>query len=226
MHSSNMGYVSRKVSQNGYSSNWIIVLSSIRWGFMVIFWNFAGVPFVWVSLITYLPLTNITFQTYVYSVVYMASHDPSKYRFSTPVYVLLFTTLLTAYYMLVYLFYFVASIMTVTFNIAGIRQCHRRADLRCRPRAFTLSAIRSRNCQGALSKTQLTYRLHTGALFASRAWSPTTLHIPYLSYHSNRLLTSGWWAYSRKPVSFSGSPNIHTKIELTITIRITLPTGP
>jgi hypothetical protein len=40
-------------------------------------------------------------QTYVYSVVYMASHDPSKYRFPTPVYVLLFTTLLTAYYMCV-----------------------------------------------------------------------------------------------------------------------------
>lgn len=29
----------------------------------------------------------------------MASHDPSKYRFSTPTYVVLFTTLLTAYYM-------------------------------------------------------------------------------------------------------------------------------
>ncbi|KIJ65555.1 hypothetical protein HYDPIDRAFT_110664 [Hydnomerulius pinastri MD-312] len=52
-----------------------------KWGFMVIFWNFAGVPF-----------------TYVYSVVYMASHDPSKYQFSTPTYVLLFTVLLTAYY--------------------------------------------------------------------------------------------------------------------------------
>ncbi|EPQ56334.1 ERG4/ERG24 ergosterol biosynthesis protein [Gloeophyllum trabeum ATCC 11539] len=52
-----------------------------KWGFMVIFWNFAGVPF-----------------TYVYSVVYMASHDPSKYRFSTPAYVVLYATLLTAYY--------------------------------------------------------------------------------------------------------------------------------
>ncbi|THH17795.1 hypothetical protein EW146_g3095 [Bondarzewia mesenterica] len=51
-----------------------------KWGFMVIFWNFAGVPF-----------------TYVYSVVYMASHDPSKYRFSTPTYVALYLTLITAY---------------------------------------------------------------------------------------------------------------------------------
>ena len=29
----------------------------------------------------------------------MASHDPSKYRFSTPTYVLLYGMLITAYYM-------------------------------------------------------------------------------------------------------------------------------
>ena len=28
----------------------------------------------------------------------MASHEPEKYRFSTPTYIVLFTTLLTAYY--------------------------------------------------------------------------------------------------------------------------------
>ena len=32
----------------------------------------------------------------------MASHDPSKYRFSTSTYVIMFTTLLTAYYMYVF----------------------------------------------------------------------------------------------------------------------------
>ena len=42
-------------------------------------------------------------QSYIYSVVYMASHDPSKYRFSTLTYVALYTTLLTAYYMYVLL---------------------------------------------------------------------------------------------------------------------------
>ncbi|CAL1715031.1 unnamed protein product [Somion occarium] len=52
-----------------------------KWGFLVIFWNFAGVPF-----------------SYIYSVVYMASHDPSKYRFSTTTYVALYATLLTSYY--------------------------------------------------------------------------------------------------------------------------------
>lgn len=46
----------------------------------------------------------IILQTYVYSVVYMASHDPSNYKFSTPTYIALYATLLTAYYMFVPLF--------------------------------------------------------------------------------------------------------------------------
>ena len=37
-------------------------------------------------------------QSYVYSVVYMSTHHPDKYKFPTPVYVALFTTLLTAYF--------------------------------------------------------------------------------------------------------------------------------
>ena len=32
----------------------------------------------------------------------MASHDPSKYKFSTPAYIALYATLLTAYYMCVF----------------------------------------------------------------------------------------------------------------------------
>ncbi|CAE6487015.1 unnamed protein product [Rhizoctonia solani] len=52
-----------------------------KWGFMIIFWNFAGVPF-----------------TYCYPVLYLASQEPETYRFPTVVYILLFTTLLTFYY--------------------------------------------------------------------------------------------------------------------------------
>ena len=47
------------------------------WGFMVIFWNFAGVPF-----------------TYCYSIVYMATHPPHTYRFSLPVIVGLYALLI------------------------------------------------------------------------------------------------------------------------------------
>ncbi|KAG8818632.1 C-24(28) sterol reductase [Serendipita sp. 399] len=53
-----------------------------KWGFMIIFWNFAGVPF-----------------TYCYSIVYMASHDPATYQFSTLGYVALYSLLLVSHYM-------------------------------------------------------------------------------------------------------------------------------
>lgn len=43
-------------------------------------------------------VADIRLQTYVYSVVYMASHDPSQYKFSTPTYIALYVTLITAYY--------------------------------------------------------------------------------------------------------------------------------
>ena len=52
-----------------------------KWGFMVIFWNFAGVPF-----------------TYCYSIVCMAAHPPEYYRFSTLTYIFMFSLLLFAHF--------------------------------------------------------------------------------------------------------------------------------
>ncbi|CEH16753.1 erg4 erg24 ergosterol biosynthesis protein [Ceraceosorus bombacis] len=52
-----------------------------KFGWLLIFWNFAGVPF-----------------TYSYSCVYIATHPPHVYKFSTLGYVALYTTLLTAYW--------------------------------------------------------------------------------------------------------------------------------
>lgn len=72
-----------------------------RWGFMVIFWNFSGVPFV-SSYPCQVLGYNISSQSYVYSVVYMASHDPSTYKFSTGGYIFIYTVLCTAYYMSVF----------------------------------------------------------------------------------------------------------------------------
>ncbi|KAJ7472245.1 ergosterol biosynthesis ERG4/ERG24 [Mycena galericulata] len=112
-----------------------------KWGFMVIFWNFAGVPF-----------------SYVYSIVYMARVDPSKYQFSTPVYVFMFTTLLTAYYI---------------WDTA--------------------------NSQKSRFKMQTqginTFRAAFPQLPGGTVKNPTFIQ----TAHGNRLLTSGWWGYSRKP---------------------------
>jgi len=68
---------------------------------MVIFWNFSGVPFVSSDpFICQFFLVDPSYarQSYVYSVVYMASHDPAKYHFSIPGYILIYSVLLTAYY--------------------------------------------------------------------------------------------------------------------------------
>ncbi|KAI0666820.1 ERG4/ERG24 ergosterol biosynthesis protein [Trametes maxima] len=112
-----------------------------KWGFLVIFWNFAGVPF-----------------SYIYSVVYMASHDPSKYQFSTPTYVILFTTLLTAYY-----------IWDTSMS--------QKSRFKMQTQGIT------------------TYRKTFPQLPWGTLKNPTYIQ----TAHGNRLLTDGWWRYSRKP---------------------------
>jgi len=71
-----------------------------KWGFMVIiFWNFSGVPFISFpeSYMIFIHWSECH-SSHVYSVVYMASHDPATYRFSTGGYIFIYTVLCTAYY--------------------------------------------------------------------------------------------------------------------------------
>ncbi|KAF6761619.1 ergosterol biosynthesis ERG4/ERG24 [Ephemerocybe angulata] len=112
-----------------------------KWGFMVIFWNLSGVPF-----------------SYVYSVVYMASHDPSKYQFSTAGYVFIYTLILCAYYV---------------WDTAMAQKSH-----------FKMQT------QGITE-----FRKTFPQLPWNTVKNPTFIQ----TEHGNRLLTSGFWAYSRKP---------------------------
>ena len=138
-----------------------------KWGFMVIFWNFAGVPFV--SRPIAIPPTApeaLFSQSYVYSVVYMASHDPSKYKFSNATYLTMFITLLTAYYM------YVLSLRNLRnshhvddLTSAGIHPCHKKADSRCKLRASSTTAKLSPSFLGELSRTQPLFRPLTGNYF-------------------------------------------------------------
>jgi len=112
-----------------------------KWGFMVIFWNLAGVPF-----------------SYIYSVVYMASHDPENYRFSTATYYILFGTILTAYYI---------------WDTCMAQKSH-----------FKM-------------QTQGIYKHRK--TFPQLPWNTVQKPTFIQTKHGNRLLTSGWWAYSRKP---------------------------
>lgn len=69
-------------------------------GFPRYFLELCWCPLRRSPVIRYFVIPNPSYQqSYVYSVVYMASHDPSTYRFSNLTYVLMYSTLLTAYYM-------------------------------------------------------------------------------------------------------------------------------
>ncbi|TFK39809.1 ergosterol biosynthesis ERG4/ERG24 [Crucibulum laeve] len=112
-----------------------------KWGFLVIFWNLSGVPF-----------------SYVYSVVYMSTHDPETYRFSTLGYITIYTTILTAYYI---------------WDTAMAQKSH-----------FKMQT------QG-ITKFRKT--------FPQLPWNTVENPTYIQTAHGNRLLTSGFWAYSRKP---------------------------
>lgn len=118
---------------------------------MVIFWNFAGVPFVSLVVVILSVDSEAPFQSYVYSVVYMASHDPSKYHFSTSTYVAMFSTLLTAYYM--YALRVCKSYYPNRFVSAGTLPCHRRVDSRCKLRVSSTIAKPSLNFHGVPLRT-------------------------------------------------------------------------
>lgn len=68
----------------------------------------------------------------------MASHDPSLYRFPTPVYVILFSTLLTAYYMCAS--NFIDAVDPLTIIVVGTPPCRKRAVSRCRRKESPPSA--------------------------------------------------------------------------------------
>lgn len=52
-----------------------------KWGFMLIFWNLAGVPL-----------------SYCHCTIYLANHHPSEYHWSTPALVALYTSYLFVYW--------------------------------------------------------------------------------------------------------------------------------
>ena len=144
-----MGYVPRKVGLYGY-------LLELCGGSICEHLESLLVPLIIDATVS---------QTYVYSVVYMASHEPEKYRFSTPTYVALFATLLTAYYMWVArkipYCYWGSDIVTLD----GTPPCLKKVASRCRPKVTTTTVGRSPNCHGAQSRTRPTFKQRMGNYF-------------------------------------------------------------
>lgn len=81
----------------------------------------------------------------------------------------------------------------MSYPLAGTPQCRKRAVSRCKLKESLNSARRSPNFLVALWKTPHISRLLMGK-------KSTNLQAKFTDpVFSNRLLTSGWWAYSRKP---------------------------
>ena len=107
----------------------------------------------------------------------MSTPDPENYRLSTPTYIALYGTLLTAYYVYV--------------NV-------------CPDRTMVLSFF---VCSWDTSMSQKSrFKMQTQGITTFRKTFPQlpggTLANPKFiqTAHGNRLLVDGWWAYSRKPV--------------------------
>ena len=126
----------------------------------------------------------------------MASHDPSKYRFSTPTYLLLFSTLLTAYYM--YVFNPLAEVLGVDFELwqLGYLDVSKESIQNANPRNPYLPEYISAITLGYAEESNF-HPDCSWVCSSSLLWSK---FLDSHKYYSNRLLTSGWWAYSRKPV--------------------------
>ncbi|EIM19584.1 ERG4/ERG24 ergosterol biosynthesis protein [Wallemia mellicola CBS 633.66] len=112
-----------------------------KFGYMLCFWNFAGVPF-----------------TYCYPVLYLLNHRPEEYSWSWVTYTLLFGVLLTSY---------------TIFDLAMAQKS------------------RFKMQQQGIHKFRKTFPQIPGAT----PKNPTFVQ----TQHGSKLLTSGPWAYARKP---------------------------
>ncbi|KAG9001466.1 C-24(28) sterol reductase [Tulasnella sp. JGI-2019a] len=110
-------------------------------GFMLIFWNFAGVPF-----------------TYCYPTLYMVRRHPDTYKFPLWGNIALYSTLMIAHYI---------------FDTSMAQKSHFKMQM-----------------QGVYQERMT---------FPQWPWS--TIKNPNFiqTAHGNKLLTSGWWAFARKP---------------------------
>ena len=168
---------------------------------MVIFWNFAGVPFVcWSSIFRHLPL--IRNQRHMFTLWFIWPHmirpctvsrHPHR-SCSLPHYLLRIICQCDRSCVCLHFI-----VLTLTFTSVGTHQWLRRVILRCRLKAFIPSATRFLSYHGIQSRTLPIFKRLTGTLRLF-AWLDATI-IFYPLRLSDRLLTSGWWAYSRKPVS-------------------------
>jgi len=149
----------------------------------------------------------------------MATHHPDTYRFSTVGYITLYCTLLTAYFMCVSIVQDSRVAPDRLRHVDLTPPCRKRVASKCNFKALTSRAGRSLNFHGEPFIIRPIFRPSMGM----SAPSAVCYAIPDLKY-SNRLLTSGWWAWARKPVSRSLSSSGATEHVFRIELQCRLGT--
>lgn len=138
----------RRSASQKYVSSFIVAERPLdfQFGWLLSFWNLAGVPF-----------------TYSYSIIFMATHDPAMYKFPLWGNILLYTTLLTAYYVCVFAIdksgCSVSELICTIVYSDSILPCRKSHASRCSRTVIPVSARPSLNSRAALSRTRRLCRL-------------------------------------------------------------------
>ena len=120
-----------------------------KFGWLLSFWNLAGVPF-----------------TYSYSIVYMATHDPETYRFPFWANIALYGTLLMAYYVSVFIHSCPKGQQAEIANQSvSTPPCRKSLVSRCNKMVICGFGEPFHSCQEVPLRTQNTYKPSKGASF-------------------------------------------------------------
>jgi len=171
-----------------------LLIPSRRWGFMVIFWNFSGVPFVsfifFPKIICWILQTVLCLLRRLHGLA-RSIHLPFHYwRLCVHLHCSLHSILYVR----------VLAMCPNTFSdlyphLVGTPLWPKKVDSKCKHKVSPRSAKLSHSSPVVSSRIRPLFRLPMGE---PTAHSRSSLWLIIL-ITSNRLLTSGWWAYSRKP---------------------------
>ena len=189
VYSSDMGYVPWKVRHLFHYPHFFSD-QFLRWGFMVIFWNLAGVPFVSTWFTWLLNDPDLPVVLYIFRCIHgIARARELPFLDNCILHPLRYTpdSLLR-----VCTSSLLADVDAHECNVAGTLAWRKRVISRCRLKASTNSAKHSLSSPGIRYRTLHSSKQNMGKTLG--CWRCLSL-----TAWRNRLLTSGWWAYSRRP---------------------------
>jgi len=174
-----------------------LLILSRRWGFMVIFWNFSGVPFV--SFISsFFPLGPFVKSLQTVLCLLRCLHGLARSIHLPLHYWRLCVHLHCSLHSILYVSVLALcpnAFSDLYLHLVGTPLWPKKVDSKCKHRVSPRSAKLSHSSPVVSSRIRPLFRLPMGELTPH----PRSSLWLMILINSNRLLTSGWWAYSRKP---------------------------